>query len=57
VRDNQLVRKGQLLFRIDPEPHAIAVEQAEARLGGARLQVEGLLKPPTGVLGFVPRRA
>jgi membrane fusion protein (multidrug efflux system) len=42
VRDNQLVRKGQLLFRIDPEPYEIAVEQAEARLGAARLQVEAL---------------
>lgn len=42
VRDNQVVRKGQLLFRIDPEPYEIAVEQAEARLGSARLQVEGL---------------
>ncbi len=42
VRDNQIVRKGQLLFRIDPEPYEIAVEQAEARLGSARLQIEGL---------------
>jgi membrane fusion protein (multidrug efflux system) len=42
VRDNQLVRKGQLLFRIDPEPYEIAVQQAEARLAAARLQVEGL---------------
>jgi membrane fusion protein (multidrug efflux system) len=42
VRDNQVVRKGQLLFRIDPEPYEIAVEQAEARLGSARLGVEGL---------------
>ncbi len=42
VKDNQIVRKGQLLFRIDPEPYQIAVEQAEARLGSARLQVEGL---------------
>jgi len=42
VRDNQVVRKGQLLFRIDPEPYEIAVEQAEARLGSARLQVLGL---------------
>ena len=41
-RDNQRVRKGQLLFRIDPEPYQIAVEQAEARLGSARLQVEAL---------------
>jgi membrane fusion protein (multidrug efflux system) len=42
VRDNQVVRKGQLLFQIDPEPYQIAVAQAEARLGGARLQIEGL---------------
>ncbi len=42
VKDNQRVRKGQLLFRIDPEPYRIAVEQAAARLNSARLQVEGL---------------
>jgi len=42
VADNQRVRRGQLLFRIDPEPYRIAVEHAEAQLGSARLQVEGL---------------
>lgn len=42
VKDNQPVRKGQLLFRIDPEPYRIAVAQAEARLGSARLQIDGL---------------
>jgi membrane fusion protein (multidrug efflux system) len=42
VKDNQRVRKGQLLFRIDPEPYRIAVEQAEARLTSARLQVQSL---------------
>ena len=42
VRDNDRVRRGQVLFRIDPEPYRIAVEQAEARLGSARLQIEGL---------------
>lgn len=42
VTDNQRVRRGQLLFRIDPEPYRIAVEHAEAQLGSARLQVEGL---------------
>jgi len=42
VRDNQHVRQGQVLFRIDPEPYQIAVDQAEARLGSARLQIEGL---------------
>jgi membrane fusion protein, multidrug efflux system len=42
VRDNQRVRKGQLLIRIDPEPYQIAIEQAEAGLGNARLQIDGL---------------
>jgi membrane fusion protein (multidrug efflux system) len=42
VRDNQRVRKGQLLFRIDPLPYTIAAEQAEARLSSARLQIEAL---------------
>lgn len=42
VRDNQLVRKGQLLFRIDPEPYQVAVAQAEARLASAMLEVRGL---------------
>ena len=42
VKDNQRVRKGQLLIRIDPEPYQIAIEQADAGLGSARLEVEGL---------------
>src|SRR5579864_7741389 len=42
VRDNERVRQGQVLFRIDPEPYQIAVDQAEARLGSARLQIESL---------------
>ncbi|MGY0569897.1 hypothetical protein ACTGJ9_001525 [Bradyrhizobium sp. RDM12] len=32
VRDNERVRQGQVLFRIDPEPYQIVVDQAEARL-------------------------
>jgi membrane fusion protein (multidrug efflux system) len=42
VRDNQRVRLGQVLFRIDPEPYQIALDQAEARLGSTRLQIEAL---------------
>ncbi|HTW53622.1 MAG TPA: HlyD family secretion protein [Stellaceae bacterium] len=42
VRDNQRVRRGQLLFQIDPQPYQIAVEQAEARLDSTRLQVNEL---------------
>ena len=42
VKDNQRVQRGQLLFQIDPEPYQIAVDQAEARLGSARLQINEL---------------
>jgi multidrug resistance efflux pump len=34
VADNQRVKAGELLFRIDPEPYAIAVKQAEAAVDG-----------------------
>jgi membrane fusion protein, multidrug efflux system len=33
VTENAKVSKGDLLFRIDPEPYRLAVEQAEAELG------------------------
>jgi membrane fusion protein (multidrug efflux system) len=42
VKDNQPVQRGQLLFQIDPEPYQIAVDQAEARLASARLQIDEL---------------
>jgi membrane fusion protein, multidrug efflux system len=42
VVDNQRVKRGQLLFQIDPEPYRIAVDQAAARLDSARLQVDQL---------------
>src|SRR6478736_3202814 len=35
VRDNSPVKKGQLLFRIDPEPYEVAVRSAEANLSVA----------------------
>ena len=35
VRDNQTVRTGDLLYRIDPTPFRIAVERAEAKLAAA----------------------
>src|SRR5215468_9524001 len=35
VRDNQIVRTGDLLYRIDPTPFRIAVESAEAKLAAA----------------------
>lgn len=42
VASNQRVRKGQLLFRIDPRPYQIAVEQAEADLEKAGLEIDAL---------------
>jgi multidrug resistance efflux pump len=35
VKDNEAVKKGQLLFRVDPEPYSIAVRSAEANLSVA----------------------
>jgi multidrug resistance efflux pump len=35
VKDNSRVRKGQLLFRIDPEPYQLALQSAEANLSVA----------------------
>lgn len=39
VHDNEVVSAGQVLFAIDPEPYRIAVEQAEAALAAARVNV------------------
>lgn len=42
VHDNQQVERGHLLFRLDDTPYRIAVAEAEAQLGKARLQVQEL---------------
>jgi membrane fusion protein (multidrug efflux system) len=42
VIENQRVRKGDLLFRIDPDPYRIAVRQAEADLERSRLEIDTL---------------
>jgi len=42
VRDNQAVRRGDLLYRLDDAPFRIAVREAEAQLAAATLQVESL---------------
>ncbi|MBV8685441.1 MAG: HlyD family secretion protein [Alphaproteobacteria bacterium] len=39
VKENQRVRKGDLLFRIDPRPYRIALEQAEAQIAAANVSV------------------
>src|SRR6266511_2494663 len=42
VRDNQLVREGDLLFVIDPRPYEIALAKARAALALTRNEVAGL---------------
>jgi membrane fusion protein (multidrug efflux system) len=42
VRENQKVKAGDVLFKIDPEPFRIAVDQADAALAKARLDVKQL---------------
>ncbi|WP_288986398.1 HlyD family secretion protein [uncultured Sphingopyxis sp.] len=42
VRDGQMVDKGQLLFRIDGEPYALTVAQANAAIDAAKVNVGNL---------------
>ncbi|PWK75518.1 HlyD family secretion protein [Aminobacter sp. AP02] len=42
VADNTMVKAGDVLFEVDPEPYRIALAQADAALAGARLNVEQL---------------
>jgi membrane fusion protein (multidrug efflux system) len=42
LAENEQVKAGDVLFRIDPEPYRIALAQADAALAGARLGVEQL---------------
>ncbi|HVQ08229.1 MAG TPA: biotin/lipoyl-binding protein, partial [Allosphingosinicella sp.] len=42
VHENQKIKKGDLLFRIDPRPYRIALEQAQAQIADARVQVSKL---------------
>ena len=42
VRENQQVRAGDVLFRIDPDPYRIAVAQADAAIATAQVDVATL---------------
>jgi membrane fusion protein, multidrug efflux system len=42
VHDNQAVKKGDVLFKLDDAPFRIAVEEAEAQLATARLQIDSM---------------
>ena len=42
VRDNEVIQRGAVLFKLDDVPFRIAVNDAMARVASARLQVESL---------------
>jgi len=42
VRENDVVKEGDLLFRIDPAPYRIAIEQADASIAAAQVRVSSL---------------
>lgn len=42
VKENQTVKTGDLLFRIDPEPYRIAVAQADATIAAAQVRRVGM---------------
>ena len=48
VRNGARVKKGDLLFRIDPQPYRVALEQAEAQLANAKLQTSQLRTQAAG---------
>ena len=41
VAENQFVRQGDVLFRLDPEPFQIALDMAEAKMLAVRNDIEG----------------
>ncbi|MFL6743209.1 MAG: HlyD family secretion protein [Sphingomicrobium sp.] len=53
VRNGAQVKRGQLLFRIDPQPYRVALEQAEAQLANARLQTQMLKTQAAGTGGDI----
>jgi multidrug efflux system membrane fusion protein len=57
IRDNQHVRKGDLLFVIDQRPYAIALERARAALALAGKEVDGLKNGAVTALAGVSRAA
>ena len=42
VKDNQKVTAGQVLFRLDPRPFQIAVDEAKAQLATVRFQIHAM---------------
>lgn len=42
VKENQMVRQGDVLFVVDPDPYRVAVQEADATLAAAQVEVETL---------------
>ena len=53
VRNGARVHRGDLLFRIDPQPYRVALEQAQAQLATARLQTTVLQTTAAGTSGDI----
>jgi membrane fusion protein, multidrug efflux system len=60
VRENQRVKAGDILYRVDPAPSEVALLQAEAQLAAAQLQTRQLEVQASGtgadISGAAPRR-
>jgi len=48
VKNGAHVKRGDVLFRIDPQPYQVALEQAEAQLANAQLQTTQLQTQAAG---------
>jgi membrane fusion protein, multidrug efflux system len=48
VRNGMHVKRGDVLFRIDPQPYQVALEQAQAQLAAAQLQTTQLRTTAAG---------
>jgi membrane fusion protein, multidrug efflux system len=53
VRNGARVKRGDLLFRIDPQPYRVALEQAQAQLANAQLQTHVLQTTAAGTGGDI----
>ncbi|MFL6829203.1 MAG: HlyD family secretion protein [Sphingomicrobium sp.] len=53
VRNGAKVKRGDLLFRIDPEPYRVALENAQAQLANAQLQTHVLQTTAVGTAGDI----
>jgi membrane fusion protein (multidrug efflux system) len=53
VRNGAQVKRGDILFRIDPQPYRVALEQAEAQLAAAELQTHVLRTTAVGTSGDI----